>query len=99
MNALVIWFQAHQIVAGGVAMWLLGNICASLPTPGMTSSRFYQFIFNLASAVGSQLPRSLPGLRLGGSQETTGVTVNPAPQTVTTMTPPAIPLEPTIKEK
>ena len=99
MQAWIGFINEHQALAGAVGMWLLGNLCGSLPTPNLNSGRFYQFLFNFASAIGSQLPRRLPGLRIGGSQETTGVTVNPAPQTVTTMTPPAVPLEPQIKEK
>jgi len=64
VNALI---TAHPYLAM-IMVWLVGNICASFPTPTPDSGKFYIFIFNLASLVGGALPRSLPQLRLGTSR-------------------------------
>lgn len=70
MNAIIKSVQTHPALWAAFGTWLLGNIVSSLPTPGKDSSGFYSFLFKFLSLIGSELPRSIPQLRYGGSNIT-----------------------------
>jgi hypothetical protein len=75
LKTIVAFIMAHQALCAAFGTWLLGNLCAAMPSPSGSSGQGYTFLFNFATLIGSSLPRSVPGLRLGTTQQTTGATL------------------------
>jgi hypothetical protein len=51
--------QAHQLIAGMVAMWLASNAIGAMPTPRDNSSQFYEWAFKFLQSTGGGISRVL----------------------------------------
>lgn len=77
------FIMAHQLITGGVSMWLIGNAVSALPTPHDGSSAFYTWFFKFMQPIGAAIPRLLavysPNTLNALTGQTTKTTIPPNP--------------------
>lgn len=65
-ESIVQWVSNHQVISSGLAVLIVTNFVAALPSPNNSSNSFYKFFFAFVQGVLGGLPRVFPALRLPG---------------------------------